>query len=115
MTSTASPAKRELTPAKSSNLARLVDYQEASIVSRTLLQRATGTITLFAFDKGQALSEHTAAFDALAHVLEGEGEFTVSSELIRVEAGEAVLLPANQPHAVNAPVCFKMLLTMIRS
>jgi quercetin dioxygenase-like cupin family protein len=115
MTSTASPSKRELPPAEPINLAGLVNYQEGSIVSRTLLQRPKGTITLFAFDEGQALSEHTAAFDALAHVLEGAGEFVVSGKLIRAKTGEAVLLPANQPHAVNAPVRFKMLLTMIRS
>lgn len=114
MTSGASVGKRELPPAESVGLAGLVNYQEGSIVSRTLLQRPKGTITLFAFDEGQALSEHTAAFDALAHVLEGEGEFTVSGKLVRVKAGDAVLLPANQPHAVNAPIRFKMLLTMIR-
>lgn len=115
MTPSTPAAKRELPPAEPANLPALVNYQEGSIVSRTLLQRPKGTITLFAFDEGQALSEHTAAFDALAYVLEGEGEFTVSGKLIRSKAGEAVLLPANQPHAVNAPVRFKMLLTMIRS
>jgi quercetin dioxygenase-like cupin family protein len=93
----------------------LAAYQEGAVVSRTLLKRAGGTITLFAFDEGQALSEHTAPFDAVAHVLEGHADITVSGTPHRVSAGEMVLMPANQPHAVNAPTRFKMLLTMIRS
>jgi quercetin dioxygenase-like cupin family protein len=93
----------------------LMNYQEGSIVSRTIVKRATGTITLFAFDEGQGLSEHTAAFDALALLLEGEAEITVSGKPLRTTAGEAVLLPANQPHSLKAISRFKMLLTMIRS
>jgi quercetin dioxygenase-like cupin family protein len=93
----------------------LAGYQEGAVVSRTLLKRAGGTITLFAFDEGQALSEHTAPFDAVAHVLEGDAETTISGTPLRVSAGEMVLMPANQPHAVNARTRFKMLLTMIRS
>jgi quercetin dioxygenase-like cupin family protein len=80
-----------------------------------LVNRATGTVTLFAFDEGQGLSEHTAPFDAVAHLLEGESEITVSGKPLRAAAGEAVLLPANQPHSLKAVSKFKMLLTMIRS
>ena len=93
----------------------LVNYQEGSVVSRTIVKRATGTLTLFAFDEGQGLSEHTAAFDALALLLEGEAEITVSGKPLRTSAGEAVLMPANQPHSLKALSRFKMLLTMIRS
>ena len=96
-------------------LADLVNYQEGSVVSRTIVKRETGTVTLFAFDEGQGLSEHTAAFDAVAHLLEGEAEITVSGKPLRVTAGEAVLMPANQPHALKALSRFKMLLTMVRS
>jgi quercetin dioxygenase-like cupin family protein len=93
----------------------LATYQPGAIVSRTLLKRPGGTITLFAFDTGQALSEHTAPFDALVQVLDGEADVTIAGTALRVAAGQMVLLPANQPHAVAAPVRFKMLLTMIRS
>jgi len=107
--------KGEMPPAEVVRLADLVNYQDGSVVSRTLVKRATGTVTLFAFDEEQGLSEHTAAFDALAHVLEGDAEITVSGKQLRVTAGEAVLLPANQPHSLKAVGRFKMLLTMIRS
>lgn len=93
----------------------LADYQEGAVVSRALLKRAGGTVTLFAFDEGQSLSEHTTPFDALAHVLEGEANIVVAGVLLSVSAGEIVLMPANQPHAVQARTRFKMLLTMIRS
>jgi quercetin dioxygenase-like cupin family protein len=93
----------------------LAGYQEGAVVSRTLLKRAGGTITLFAFDEGQGLSEHTAPFDAVAQVLEGYAEITIAGTPLKVTAGELVLLPANQPHAVHARTRFKMLLTMIRS
>jgi quercetin dioxygenase-like cupin family protein len=93
----------------------LAGYQEGAVVSRTVLKRAGGTITLFAFDEGQSLSEHTAPFDAVAHVLEGEAEITIAGTPIKVVAGEIVLMPANQPHAVTARTRFKMLLTMIRA
>ena len=93
----------------------LAGYQEAAVVSRTLLKRAGGTITLFAFDEGQSLSEHTAPFDAVAYVLDGEAEIIIAGTPLKVPAGEMVLMPANQPHAVNARTRFKMLLTMIRS
>jgi quercetin dioxygenase-like cupin family protein len=107
--------KREMPIAEVVRLMDLVNYQEGSVVSRTVLNRSTGTITLFAFDEGQGLSEHTAPFDAIAHVLEGESEITVSGKPLRTTAGEAVLLPANQPHSLKALGKFKMLLTMIRS
>jgi quercetin dioxygenase-like cupin family protein len=93
----------------------LTDYQDGSVVSRVLLKRSGGTVTLFAFDAGQELSEHTAPFDAIAHVLEGEAGITISGTMLRVAPGEMVLMPANQPHAVIARTRFKMLLTMIRS
>src|SRR3954469_4272145 len=81
----------------------LAAYQDGAVVSRTLLKRGGGTVTLFAFDEGQALSEHTAPFDAIAYVLEGEALITIAGTPITVRAGEMVLMPANQPHAVNAP------------
>jgi quercetin dioxygenase-like cupin family protein len=93
----------------------LAGYQEGAVVSRVLLKRAGGTITLFAFDEAQSLSEHTAPFDAVAQVLEREAEITIAGTALKVAAGELVLMPANQPHAVHARTRFKMLLTMIRS
>jgi quercetin dioxygenase-like cupin family protein len=96
-------------------LLELASYQDGAVVSRILLKRAGGSVTLFAFDGGQSLSEHTAPFDAVAHVLEGEAEITIAGKPLEVSAGETVLMPANQPHAVKARTPFKMLLTMIRS
>ena len=93
----------------------LANYQDGAVVSRTLLKRGGGTVTLFAFDEGQALSEHTAPFDAIAQVLEGEALITIAGTPIAVRSGEMILMPANQPHAVAAPSRFKMLLTMIRA
>jgi quercetin dioxygenase-like cupin family protein len=93
----------------------LVGYQEGAVVSRTLLKQATGTVTAFAFDQGQSLSEHTAPFDALAHVLEGDVDVTIAGTVHHVSAGEMILMPAHQPHAVVARTAFKMVLTMIRS
>ena len=107
--------KREMPIAEASRLLELVNYQDGAVVSRTLVHRATGTVTLFAFDEGQGLSEHTAPFDALAHVLEGSAEIVVSGKPLLTKAGEAVLMPANQPHSLKAITRFKMLLTMIRS
>jgi quercetin dioxygenase-like cupin family protein len=94
---------------------RLVDYQEGSIVSRIILKGETGNVTLFAFDQGQELSEHTTPFDALVHVVEGEAEITISGQPYALETGEVILMPADQPHAVRATRRFKMLLTMIRA
>jgi quercetin dioxygenase-like cupin family protein len=92
----------------------LAAYQDGAVVSRILLKRGGGSVTLFAFDEGQSLSEHTAPFDALAQVLEGEALITIAGVPVTVSAGEIVLMPANQPHAVAARTRFKMLLTMIR-
>jgi quercetin dioxygenase-like cupin family protein len=97
------------------NLVDLVSYQEGTVVSRTLLKHSTGTVTVFAFDAGQGLSEHTAAFDALVHILDGRAEIIIGDTPYRVSAGEVILLPANRPHALAALTPFKMLLTMIRS
>jgi len=94
--------KGEMPSTEVIRLIGLVGYQEGSVVSRTIVKRATGTVTLFAFDEGQGLSEHTAAFDALALLLEGEAEITVSGKPLRAAAGEAVLLPANHPHSLKA-------------
>ena len=99
-------------------VARLVDlaeYQEGSVVSRTIIDRKTGTVTFFAFDEGQRLSEHKAPYDALVHVLDGEVEIVISGKAMRVREGEMVILPANKPHALRAVKKFKMMLTMIRS
>ena len=100
---------------KASSLSELVSYQEGSVVSRTLIDKKTGTVTLFAFDENQGLSEHTAPFDALVYVLEGEVEVTISGKPLTLRQGEVTILPANQPHALAAKTRFKMLLTMIKS
>ena len=93
----------------------LVDYQDGSIVSREIVKKPTGNVTIFAFDEGQGLSEHTAPFDALVHVLEGEAEVSIAGKLHRLQSDEMILMPANQPHALKALKRFKMILTMIRS
>ena len=99
---------------KNQKLASLVEYAADSIVSKTILDKPVGTITLFAFDKGQRLSEHTAAYDAVVQVLDGLAQLTIGGEVIKVSAGEIIIMPANVPHAVTAEEKFKMLLTMIR-
>jgi quercetin dioxygenase-like cupin family protein len=109
------PAPSENAPQSVFKVADLVQWQADSVVSRTLIKREKGTVTLFAFDKDNALSEHTAPFDALAIVLDGECRITIDGEPHDVRAGEAVILPANRPHAVKAVTAFKMLLIMIRS
>ena len=93
----------------------LVGYQEGSVTSRTLIDRNTGTVTLFAFDKDQGLSEHTAPFDALVHVLDGAVKITIAGEGSQLKAGQAIIMPANIPHAVKALTRFKMMLVMVRS
>ena len=93
----------------------LVSYQDGSVVSRTLINQKTGTVTLFAFDAGQELSEHTAPYDALVQVLDGATEITISGQPYHLKAGDVIIMPANQPHAVKALTQFKMMLTMIRS
>ncbi len=92
-----------------------VDYAEGSIVSRTLVDSKAGTITLFAFDAGQNLSEHTAPYDAVVEVLDGEALLIIGGKEVRASAGEMVIMPAHVPHAVEARQRFKMLLVMIRS
>jgi quercetin dioxygenase-like cupin family protein len=104
----------ELT-AKALKLIDLVAYQDGSVVSRVLLKQKGGNVTLFAFDAGQELSKHTAPFDAMVNVLEGEVEITISGTPIRVGKDQMVIMPANQPHALKASSRFKMMLTMIRS
>ena len=101
--------------AKTFNLADLIDYQDASIVSRTLVKKNAGTVTLFAFGKGQALSEHTAPFDALVYVVDGRTRITISGNPLELGPGEMVIMPANEPHALKATKKFKMMLTMIKS
>ncbi len=101
--------------AKASNLEGLIDYQEGSVVSRTIIDKKTGTITLFAFDENQGLSEHTAPYDAMVYVLDGEVDVTISGKPIRLKQGEMTIMPANEPHALTAKTKFKMLLTMIKS
>ena len=96
-------------------LARFVDYQKGAVVSREILSKPTGTVTVFAFDEGQGLSEHTAPFDALVHVIDGEAEITISGESHTVADGEIIVMPANRPHALKALRPFKMMLIMIRS
>ena len=93
----------------------IIDYQSQGIVSKQIIKKATGNVTLFAFDQGENLSEHSAPFDALVQVLEGQGEIVINGEPHSVSAGEAIIMPGNIPHAVNAKQQFKMLLTMIRS
>lgn len=96
-------------------LADMIDYQKESVVSKTIIDKKTGTVTLFAFDQGQALSEHTAPFDALVQVLDGEVEIKISGSPFNLKEGEMIIMPANNPHALKAVKRFKMLLTMIRS
>ena len=100
---------------KVSPLADLVNYQDESVVSKTLIKKETGTVTLFAFDKGQGLSEHTAPFDALVFVLDGKVEIMISGSPYILKKGEMIILPVNKPHSLKAIEKFKMMLTMIRS
>lgn len=101
-------------PAEAVKLGALVQYQNGSIVSREVVKGAGGRVTLFAFDEGEALSEHTSPFNALVQILEGEAEITIASNPHRVKAGEWILMPADQAHALKALGRFKMLLTMLR-
>jgi len=97
------------------HLAEMAGYQEGAVVSRQITKADTGNVTLFAFDKDQGLSEHTAPFDALVHILEGKAEVMISGQPHTLDAGDAIIMPANQPHALKALERFKMLLTMIRA
>jgi quercetin dioxygenase-like cupin family protein len=96
-------------------LTELVGYQKDAVVSKTIIDKKTGTVTLFAFDQGQGLSEHTAPFDAMVQVLDGEVEIRISGNPHALKTGQTIIMPANQPHALTAVAPFKMLLTMIRS
>jgi quercetin dioxygenase-like cupin family protein len=101
--------------AKVLKVADLMEYQEGSVVSREIVRKETGTVTIFAFDKGEGLSEHTAPFDAMVQVIDGKAEIIISGKSNLVNAGEMIIMPANDPHALNAVERFKMVLTMIRS
>ena len=92
----------------------LADYQEASIVSRTLIDKKAGTVTFFAFEEGQGLSEHVAPYDALVCILDGEAEVAISGKTYHLDEGEMILIPANKPHALKATRKFKMMLVMIK-
>ncbi len=101
-------------PGKKSDLASIIAYQAGSVVSRTIINRKTGMVTLFAFDVGEGLSEHTAPYDALLQVLEGEAVVTAAGIVNEMKGGDGVILPAGKPHSVKAKTKFKMLLVMIR-
>ncbi|MCF8068070.1 MAG: cupin domain-containing protein [Desulfobacterales bacterium] len=100
---------------KAETLVDMISYQEGSVVSRTLINKKTGTVTLFAFDKGQGLSEHTAPFDAMVNIIDGVSEIIISGKSHIVEKGGIIIMPANEPHALKATEKFKMMLTMIKS
>ncbi len=93
----------------------LVKYDKGAVVSRTIIEKNTGTVTIFSFDKGQGLSEHTAPFDALVEILDGEAEIFVAGKINKVQAGEFIIMPAGKPHSLKAVKKFKMALIMIRS
>ena len=96
------------------NVKDMVSYQPGSVVSRTVIDKSVGTVTMFAFDFGQGLSEHTAPFDALVHIIEGTAEITIAGSVHTVREGEMIIMPANKPHSLKANSQFKMLLIMIR-
>jgi quercetin dioxygenase-like cupin family protein len=100
---------------KPEELSEMVRYQKGSVVSREIIRKTAGTVTIFAFDKGQGLSEHTAPYDALVVLLDGEAEIRVGGQSSAVTAGQSILLPAGKPHALKASKKFKMMLVMIRS
>lgn len=100
---------------KAVEMAGLVDYQPGSVVSRTVIAKKTGTVTVFAFDKGQGLSTHSAPFDALVYIVDGEAKITISDKPQKVKAGELIIMPANKPHALKAVKPFKMVLVMVKS
>jgi len=107
--------RQEFETSKKANLAQLASYADEAIVSKTLIKKDTGTVTLFAFDAGQGLSEHTAPFNAMVQVVDGEAAVYIDGKEYRVENGEFIIMPANIPHALEAKTKFKMLLTMIKS
>jgi len=93
----------------------LIEYQTGAVVSKEIIRKGTGTVTIFAFDEGEGLSEHTAPFDAMVQVIDGKAEITISGNKNVLEKGDMIIMPANEPHALNAMERFKMILTMIRS
>ncbi len=97
------------------SLEGLIDYQEASIVSKEIIKNDKGTVTLFAFDKGQGLSEHTAPFDALVHVFDGKAEVIISGKSFYLQSGDLIIMPADKPHALKAIERFKMILVMVKA
>ena len=97
------------------NLNELIDYQEKSVVSKTLIDKNVGTVTLFAFDKGESLSEHTAPYDALVYIFDGETEITIKGKPFHLKKDQTIIMPANEPHALKAVEKYKMMLIMIRS
>jgi quercetin dioxygenase-like cupin family protein len=103
-----------LPPAQPQRLHELIEYAPGSVVSRTVIKRPVGTVTLFSFDAAQGLSEHTAPFDALVQILDGRAELTIGGKVVEAEAGQTVLMPADVPHSLHAAERFKMLLVMIR-
>lgn len=105
----------EKEPVKLTVLENLTEYQKDSVVSKTIIGKKTGTVTLFAFDKGQGLSEHKAPFDAIVYLIDGEAKVTLDGNEVLMKKGEMVILPANIPHALHAKERFKMMLTMIKS
>lgn len=109
------PENTKMLAAQAVALADLIDYQEGSVVSRTIIDKKAGTVTLFAFDEGEGLSEHAAPYDALVYILDGEADVVISGKPIRLEKGEMTIMPANEPHALKAVTRFKMLLVMVRS
>ena len=111
----ANKKKIENLMAQAVNLSNLVEYQEGSVVSRTIVDKKTGTVTLFAFDADQGLSEHKAPYDAIVYILNGEADVIISGKHVRLKEGEMTIMPANEPHALTALTRFKMLLIMIRS
>jgi quercetin dioxygenase-like cupin family protein len=115
MQSESASKPRGLAGGEVANAAELVNYQEGAVVSREIVKKPTGNVTVFAFDEGQGLSEHTAPFDALVQIVEGDAEITISGRPHQLKGGEMIFMPAGQPHALKALRRFKMILTMIRS
>jgi quercetin dioxygenase-like cupin family protein len=99
---------------KSNMLSKMVEYQDSAVISRTIIKKVTGTVTLFAFDRGQELSEHSAPFDAMVMILDGKGDILINGEAHSLSSGESIIMPANIPHAVKATDKFKMILIMIK-
>lgn len=107
--------KSKKPPVEATKLLDLIDYQDDSVVSRTLIDKESGTVTLFAFDEGQGLSEHKAPFDALVLILDGEAEIVIAGMMHQLGEGETIIMPANKPHSLKATKQFKMMLTMIKA